>query len=502
MSEPDSDLRRKTVHGLFWQFLGVGGQRIIAIIAPVVIARTIAKDDIGLFAIVLTGIAVVESLTLFMGEQSTISSARGTDRRYLDTVFTVRVLRSIVISGLLCALAPAFSWFFGTPEYHDRYWLTGLFLTLAGNGLIDGVQSPARAARLKGMEFRRIVGCDFLAAVLGMLCTVALALLWGDVWALLVGHMFGTAMRTVFSYVAAPHRPRFAFDRDALRELLHYSKGAAGAPFLLVMIFASPALVLGRFLYDSAGKRDPGGLAVFDYAGKLARLPEDIFLRVLGPVAIPAYAHLKHDTARLARAWLGAVRTFLLVGVPMTVTLAWCGSHLPAVVYGDDYGEISSLFAVQSLHGGLAGLTSVVGPLFWAVGIPGKDRTAQLFRSITIYAIGIPATLGYGIMGFAWAMVAGIVVALALSLVAALQYLGVSLRQLLATMRDGSLLGSALLAALLLLDLTLQPTGWTRLLFAGALSGPLLGIVTMRLLRQRRGAPTVVPTPTTGQPLP
>ncbi|MBL8728745.1 MAG: oligosaccharide flippase family protein [Planctomycetes bacterium] len=502
MTAPDHDLRRKTVHGLFWQFLGVGGQRIVAMIPLTVIARAIDKDDVGLFAIVLTGIAVIESLTLFMGEQSTISSARGTDRRYLDTVFTVRVLRSIAITGLLCALAPAFAWFFGTPQYREHYWLTGLFLVLAGNGLIDGLQSPARAARLKGMEFRRIVFCDFLAAVFGMLCTVAFALLWGNVWALLAGHMCGTAMRTLFSYVAAPHRPRIAFDRDALRELLHYSKGAAGAPFLLVMVFASPALVLGRFLYDAQGQRDPGGLAEFDYASRLARLPEDIFLRVLAPVAIPAYAHLRHDTPRLSRAWLGAVRTFLLVGVPMSVTLAWCGSALPGVVFGDRYGEITSLFAVQSLHGGLAGLTSVVGPLFWAVGIPGKDRTAQLFRGITIYAVGIPATLYFGVIGFAWSMVAGILVALTLSLAAALRYLAVSPRQLLATMRDGTLLGGALGITLLLLDLVLPTTGLLRVLVAAALSGPVLGMVTLRLLRQRRGAPGVAPRPAAVDPSP
>jgi O-antigen/teichoic acid export membrane protein len=467
-----------------WQFLGVGGQRIVALIAPMVIARKIPEADISLFLIVLTGIAVVESLTLFMGEQSTISSARGTDRRYLDTVFTVRVLRSVAISGLLCALAPAFAWFFANPAHSERYWLTGLFLALAGNGLIDGLQSPARAALLKGMQFRRIVLADFAAAVLGMGCTVAFALAWQDVWALLCGHLCATAMRTAVSYVAAPHRPRFVFDRDALHELLHYSKGAAGAPFLLVMIFASPALVLGRFLHN-----EPHALAVFDYAGRLARLPEDVFLRVLGPVAIPAYAQLRHDRERLTRAWLGAVRTFLLVGAPMTVTLAWCGGALPGAVFGPEYGTIGGMFALQSLHGGLAGLTSVVGPMFWAVGIPGRDRTAQLLRCIVIYALGIPAALQFGAIGFAAAMVAGISVALLSSMLAAMNHLALPARQLLATGRDGALVGGALLAALLGIDAVLAPTGWTRLFAAAALSGPLLGVVLVQLLRQRRLPP-------------
>src|SRR5690606_24672780 len=103
-------------------------------------------------------------------------------------------------------------------------------------------------------------------------------------------------------------------------------------------------------------------------------------LRVLGPVAVPAYAQLRSDKARLARAWLQAVRAFLLIGTPMTLTLAWCGNALPALVFGPVYGSIGGLFAWQALHGGIAGLMSVVGPLFWAVGKPQLDRTAQFFR--------------------------------------------------------------------------------------------------------------------------
>lgn len=492
MTLADGELRRKTLHGLVWQFLGVGGQRIVALVSLMVIARLITDPaDVSLFFIVLGGIAVVESLTLFMGEQSTISSERGLERRYLDTVFTVRVVRSVVISGLLCALAPAFAWFFERPEYSERYWLTGLFLTLAGNGFLDGLQSPARAAKLKTMEFRRVVLGDFAASVLGLVCTCLFALIWGNVWALLLGHLAGTASRTLLSYAVAPHMPRLGFERETLRELFHYSKGAAGAPFLLVMVFASPAIVLGRFLHDE------GGLAKFEFAGRLARLPEDVFLRVLGPVAVPAYAHLRHDKPRLARAWLNALNAFLLVGVPMTVALAWSGTALPAIVFTEKYAEIAGLFELQSIHGGLAGLTAVVGPLFWAVGMPSKDRRAQLFRGIVIYALGIPAAIHYGVIGFACAMIAGISTALVLSLAAALRYLELPARQLFTTGRDGLALGVLLLAILLGVDVAFAPTGWWRIAAVAVTSGPLLGLTMLRLLRQRRAAqPPAAPTPT------
>lgn len=488
MSAAGSDLFGRTLRSLLWQLLGVGGQRVVGLLAPVVLWRLLPDTDIGLFFIVLTGIGIVESLTVFVGEQASIWSDRGADRRYLDTVFTVRVLRSIVISAILVPLAWPFAWFFGDPVIEARYWLPGLFLVLAANGLLDSVQSPARAARMKGLDFRRVATGDFVAVLIGTAITLTLAYFWRDVWALLVGHLASTVVRSAASYVVAPHRPRPNFDRDTLKELFHYQFGATGTPFLLVMIFGAHAIVLGKLVSKAA-------VAVYDSAGRLAKLPEDIFLRVLGPVAIPAYVQVKDDRARLARAWQGAVRAFLQVGAPMTVALAWCGDALPSVVFGSNYVAVPWLFALLSLHGGIAGLTSVVGPLFWALGQPNLDRRAQFFRALTIFGAGVPAAMFGGVLGFAAAACLAILVALSYSLARALPMLGLRLGDLGKSARGGLLIGGGLLAALLLVDLWLAPERWWRVLTAGLTSGPLIGWLVLRLVReqrqrQRRGAQT------------
>ncbi len=483
------DLRRRTLHSLFWQFLGVGGQRVVQLLSPIVLSKLLPEGEIGLFVTVYAGIGVIEALTAFLGEQSSIASSRGAERDYLDTVFTVRLLRGLGICALLCALAPVFAWYFDKPQYEGRYWLEGMFLLMAGNGLVDALQSPARAARMKGMQFRRVALGDFVATVLGIGVTLALAYAWRDVWAMLVGQVCSSAIRTAMSYVSAPHRPRWHLDRSVLKELLHYSTGAAGTPFLLLMIFSAPTFVLNKLAGDAA-------VAVFDFAGKLAKLPEDIFLRVLAPVAVPAYAQLKHDTPRLARAWLGAVHTFLQVGTPMTLTLAWCGNALPEAVFGPRYGEIGGLFALLALHGGIAGLTAVIGPLFWAVGQPQWDRRAQFCRCVAIYGFGIPAAYWGGSIGFAGAACLAIATALLVSLRHALPLLGLCMRDLAKAATGGLVIGLGLGAALLAIELMLAPVGWWRI-GAGALTGgPLLGFLLLRLLRNRHGTPT----PTTPPP--
>lgn len=494
MSHPPGHLRRKTLQGLFWQFLAVGGQQFVQLGSYMVIGRAIDPQDVGLFVILLTGIGLVESLTLFMGEQATVASPSGNQRRYLDTVFTVRVLRSIAISLVVCGLAPLMSWYYWKPEY-EHHWLTGLFLAMSLTGFLDGFQSPGRGARLKNLDFQRVAFCDFVAAAVGAGITIALAIVERSVWALMIGHISTAALRTTMSYVAGPHRPRFRIDRESLRELLQYSKGAAGAPFLIFLTYAASATIIPKVLSDSM-------LAVFEFAGRLAKIPENIFLKVLGPVAVPAYAQLQSDWSRLANAWLNAVRAFVSLAAPMTIVMVWCGGALPAFVYGrPDYGSVSGLFALQCVYGGVSALTAVVGPLFWAIGQPHRDRRAQFVRCIVIYAAGIPATLTFGILGFAVASCLSIVVTLLLVVIQAQHVLSISTKRLLLAMRTGAVGAAAVGAILLIADLVAAPTGVGRVATGAAVGGPVFAVLALRLLRERKGhgGPATAPVPASEQ---
>lgn len=486
MREPapaEGSLRQRTLHSLFWQLLGVGGQRAIVLIQPIVLAQSgwITPTDVAAFVSVTVGIGIVEALTMFVGEQTTIVSERGADQRYLDTVFTVRMLRAIGVCAVLCALAWPLGAFFASEDSAD-YWLPGMFLCLAFTGVFDSLQSPARAVAMKSLDFRRIVVADFAAALLATTATITMASGGLAAWALVLGHLTNALLRSAFGYWAAPHRPGFCLDRGAVKELLHYNLGAAGAPFVLLMVFSAPALVFKRVLAadDVLGK--------YEFAGKLAKLPEDIFLRVLGTVAIPAYTQLRQDPGRLARAWLQAVQAFLLLGGAMTVAMAWCGDTLPLLLFSQKFGVVPGLFALLCVHGGIAGLCAVVGPLLWAIGKPHVDRNAQTLRCLVVYGAGIPAALHWGALGFAVATIAGIVVALLWSCWAAVLHLRLPLRELLAVFLRGSVLGTVLLLGLLACDLAFAPTGVLRL--GVAMAGGALAVArpALQLLRNRRGA--------------
>jgi len=479
MSTVASTLRQRTVRSLTWQLLGVGGQQGVAFAQSVVLAHVLLKEDIGLAIKVGAVIAGVEALTAFTGEQSQIWSARGTERSYLDTVFTIRLLRGLLLAAGLAALSPVFAWFFHAERYQDHLWLTGLFLALSGNSLLDALQSPARATRIKAMDFRRVAAGDFGGALLGTGGAVVLAFWLRDAWAIVLGQLLQTALRSSVSYLVAPYRPHVRLERESLRELRKYTLGAAGVPFLMMLIMQAPFLVLGKISHDAT-------VAIYGLGEKLAKLPDVIFLRVLSPVALPAYSELKRDLPGLRAAWLGAIRAFLLFGLPLTITLAWIGDALPGFVYGADYGGVHGLFTLLSLTGGIAGLTAVTGPLFWAIGEPYKDRVAQLFRCLTIYGLGIPLAFQDHAVGFAAAAATAAAVALVFLIVYAVRRLQVSMREFFAASSAGLLIGGGMLAFLLLIDAVHEPHGKWRILVGVGIGGPLmLWILLTRLLGWR-----------------
>ena len=85
MNQKDRDLRSRTLSSPGWQLCGVGGQRLLQLVSFMLLARQLPKPEIGLFILLLTGIGVIESLTLFVGEQTTISSQRLI--KFLDDTF-------------------------------------------------------------------------------------------------------------------------------------------------------------------------------------------------------------------------------------------------------------------------------------------------------------------------------------------------------------------------------------------------------------------------------
>ena len=168
--------------------------------------------------------------------------------------------------------------------------------------------------------------------------------------------------------------------------------------------------------------------------------------------------------------------------------MVWTGSALPAVVFGRDFGAIAWLFPLLALRGGIASINSVIGPLFWAIGEPWKDRRAQLWRALALYGLGIPLAIRYGAAGFAAAATVAITLTFGISLRYALDRLAVPRVEILRAFGAGLPAAMALLALLLVADLALAPEALWRAVLGIVLGGAAVGYGGLRSGLLRRAA--------------
>lgn len=481
------NLRARIVRSLFFQFIAKGGERILRLVVLAVLARILSQDDFGLMAAVAAALAAIEAITFLPTESAITASPRGREPRFLDTVFWIQCIRGTVIALCVALISPLLAAFYD----HPADW--PLFAFIALQPLVTGFISPRSEVLVKDLKLAAWSMARFAAAIVGLTLSVILAYTLKSAWALVIGQVATQTCVTIAGYIIAPYRPRARFDSESWKEIRGYCAQAAGVPVLIALVYQAPAFLLGKMSGLPA-------LGLFTLNKRLADLPIEVALGVVGPVATPAYAAIRHDTDRLARSWLTALRWIATIALPAAVALVWVDAAIPQFIYGSDYRGAPMLFGLLAIDGTITAVVSVTGPLFWGVGRPSCDRWCQVVRAVTLYALGIVLTMRFGAIGIAVALVASSSVCLVVSMVLAARITNLSSRRI---AREGfypGLAGALLMGAVLYVtDVAIQPQGVTRLvigLAAGLLwlvAGPIRPMVLQ--LRRRAGDAIASPLP-------
>ena len=465
-------LRTRVFRSLAWQGAGKIIERVVRFAVNIVLARLLAPDDFGTFAALLLPLAVVDAVSFLACGPFIIHSEKGSDPRFLRTVFTVNNIRGVGLSIILLPMAFLFARYFDHPE------LTPLFLVAAIQPMLAGFESPGIHVLAKELLFARIAVIRVLAALFGALMALIWAIYDPSPWALLVGQLVGVATAMAGTWVLAPVQPGWGIDREAWRALRTFALKAAGTPLFIMLVMQAPALLLGRM-------ESLNTLGIFSMSARLAELPVYLTLTVAGSVLIPAYSVLQHDQDRLRRAWLKAWTGIAFVCAPIALLLAWMGDALPGVVWGAEYVSPTPLMPILALCGLLSSLLAVTGPLFWGVGRPSIDRAMQAARVAVVFLLGVVLTREFQGAGLAWSLAVGLFAALAIACPCALRIVGARPRQLALASLPGAAAALLLAVPLVFVELLVGPSGWVRVVIAGGIAVVFAVTVGAKALNSR-----------------
>jgi len=431
---PEPSLTARVVKGAAWVFLGKVIGRTMQLARMIVLARLLTPKDFGLFGIVMLAIATLSTFTQTGFTTALIQRKDGTER-FLDTAWTVGVIRAFVLAAILFAIAPAVGWFFDEPR------CVPLLRVMCASVVIGGFANIGILYFRKELEFHKQVLYDTTSAFIGLVVGVVLAYQLRSVWALVWSSLAVGLVRVPLSYALHPYRPRPRFNYPQAAELFRFGRWVLGNSTVAYLAMNADRIILGKLL-------GPGALGTYQVADRVGTLLPTEFMRVTNDVLMPAYAKVQDNKGRLGRAFLQVFGAAISVGGPLTAFIILSAPQLVLTVLGKHWE--GAVVPLQILTAG-AFLRCVVGvssPLFVGTGHPHMQFWKSLIRALVMLALVYPLTTRFGVAGTAVAALLS-VVALSPLLLLAMRIAHIPMKALLSAAVPGLLLSLAAAAGVL-----------------------------------------------------
>lgn len=326
-------LMARVMRSTSWILLGYGGSQALRLASNLILTRLLFPEAFGLMALISL---VTVGLMLFSDvgiAPSIAQSKRGDDPDFLNTAWSIQVIRGLVLWGIATALAVPLAAFYDAPDL-------ATYLPIAALALVVTGFNPTRIETAhRHLLMGRLTVLDLTSQLIGLVAMVVLAWWLQSVVALVIGGVVGplAKLALTWAYLPGPAN-RFRWERAALGELISFGKWIFLSTIFWFFASQGDRAVLGKYLsLDSLG--------IYNIAYFLASFAMQLGGAVTARVMIPVYRDAAHQTAKIARlrAGLSAVVLTLLL------LMALAGPWVVGVLYDARYaaaGGIVTLLAV------------------------------------------------------------------------------------------------------------------------------------------------------------
>ena len=394
-----TSLTSRVQSGVAWNTISVSSAYLLGLVRSVILARLLLAEDFGLFGMALTVVTGLGALTNIGLDISVIKTKFKTEQelaKHLDTLWTVDLIRRLLITALMLVMARPAAKFYGEGRVYE------LLLVLSLLPLIQGFQNIGLLIHRKEVNFKKIVRLELLTNLLTAVATIVLVLWTRHVWALVLSQLISALVGVALSYLFHPYRPRPRLDNNSLRLALDFGKYA----FLLgvvgyVMTMADNVL-LGK-LYSAAI------LGTYVIAYNLAVLPLHGVGMAIVNVTFPAYAEIAGgeitggERIRLERAFVRVFATSSTLLSLTTALLLLLGDEIVVFLYGSKWAAAGTILRILALLVFCKGHAILVSPLIVSMRGIAPDAKIKLVEAATFLALLYPLTSRYGAVGAAWA---------------------------------------------------------------------------------------------------
>lgn len=361
--------------------------QLLAILKVLLLARILSPVDFGLMGIAATALSTIESVTI-TGVDLNLVRKRESISEYIDTAWTISIVRGIILALLLFVVSDYIAAFFHSPESLGLLRAIGLVFVLRGftNSYI--------VYFTKRLEIKKQIALNAAEILADVIISIIFSLIYRNAWALVFGFLAAAAVRAGASFLLHSERPRLCFDRRKIVELSRFGKFVWGTN---VAVFAGnklDSIVIGKLL-------EAGSLGLYQMALKLTEPLSKEIGSVMAQVLFPAYSSMQDDHARLQGAYLRTAKITFSIFLPLTLFFVFYSQHVIPLLLGEKWLATIPIVQLLIAAGLFRSLFAIDGWMYYALGKPDYNFIVTVTRLAVLAVTVVPLTYRYGIEGTA-----------------------------------------------------------------------------------------------------
>ncbi len=392
-------LTASVTRGATWLLAGRFLSQVIGFVSMMFAARFLSPEDVGLAFIAITVMTLIGAILEFPTAAALIHFDAPTRDDY-GTAWTLGILRGLIVSAMLLALAWPISMFYGDAR------LFPLMLLVAAYPTILGLRNAYMEEFARSLVFSPEAFSEIAVKLTSAITIILIAWQTGSYWAIPIGLVGSGVAGVLISFILKPKLPRLTL--ASFRRIFGYSLWLG-----LGHVFRHLTWQADGLFVATLGKATMG---YYSYGTQLSQRVSTLLTAPINRSLFSAFSSIQKDGLRLKRAFLLSMSFTFALMLPLGLGMSALAEPIIAIMFGEKWLPATIVLALAGPVIAFNNLNMPASALAMSLG-----RTKLLFwrNFITFLLRIIPllwALQAFGLEGVLWSRIGTALLSVAISL--------------------------------------------------------------------------------------
>jgi len=384
-----SSVKKLAFSGAVWTFVGYGAAQVLRLVTNLILTHLLYPELFGLMSLAntfLMGLGLFSDLGL---GPNIIYSPRGNEPVFLNTAWTLQVIRGLIL--WLCSILIAFPLAY---FYHNQQ-LLWLIPVVGFTAVLDGFNSTSIYTLQRKVKIKPLTIFEIFVQVIGLIVMLIWAWLSRSIFALVGGILVSSILKMGLSYYLIDnYSNKWIWKPEIIKEMINFGRWIFISTAATFIAGQTDKIILAKLLSFQA-------LGIYTVALTFAMLPQEIVDRMASRVTFPIIAKFAHLPREELRRKILAKRWLMLLPIGLLVVLLTCfGDVLILKLYDKRYVEAAWMLPILALGVWPHLLYQTGAETLVAVGKPQYMAYSQISKSIYVFPAYILGYYWLGLLGF------------------------------------------------------------------------------------------------------